>query len=753
MMMKRKCSVAASLVALAVSCAQAASVPVPEGVTLVDLTTPTSGSVVADSRPYGGYPAKNAFDGNTSGTATRWLAYKPTNTESTFITYKFNAATLVNAYRIWGGSGPRDFKDWTFEGSDDGTTWTVLDTQTGESNWNKNNSSVRLYRFKNKKAYLYYKFNCTANNGDNLTQTYEMEFYCISSLALGDCSATHEPGGAFTVRATLAKDAATIVTATATNDGESGPFATATIGTDVAEGSTVSGTLAGLPVDKTYILAVTAENDEEATSTTLGAYYSGVLTVEKVQNAEEATTQPAVIRITRAVADPYTLTVAYTVASEGAQAGVNYIEPAGTVTIAAGETSADIEIVPIYNPEFAGDATLTVTLATAAHTYAPADQVVTATLVKSPYDIRTRYVDATVVGGGQRAGTDWEDAYASVKAAVDAVNAAGIPATIYVKTGRYESAAQLKLNGAVKIVGWTGNPADVTIHNTTAYQSEAGSADNRVLYLDDSEAGVYNVTLSGAGCSKHGASAYIGTNGGTVSNCVLGATANNYYHSVSAVYLGGENALVTHSVVQNVRKTNNDVFWSGAQYGLGVHVQKGRLENCLVRDVKGTSLTGANQSGNYEYSATNSVGGVYLAGTGAIARNCTIVDCQATKAGGIYAESGSVAENCVVAECYHYKRYANVGNKEIDPFTGSASALVNCVSDADHTTDELFVDYANGDLAPKVGGPLHNAVSDYPSTWPTVYVDLAGLPRKVGKKLDIGAFEQQKVAGLVIIIK
>lgn len=116
----------------------------PEDVDLVDLTTPTSGSVVGDSRPYSGYPAAKAFDGEKSGTATRWLAYKPTETESTYITYKFNSATIVNSYRIWGGYGSRDFKDWTFQGSNDGTNWTVLDTRTDQTAWNKNSSSVRF---------------------------------------------------------------------------------------------------------------------------------------------------------------------------------------------------------------------------------------------------------------------------------------------------------------------------------------------------------------------------------------------------------------------------------------------------------------------------------------------------------------------------------------------------------------------------------------------------------------------------------
>ncbi len=53
---------------------------------------------------------------------------------------------------------------WTFEGSNDGATWTVLDTRTGIT-W-PTASAHRLFKFTNTTEYLYYRINVTANGGD-----------------------------------------------------------------------------------------------------------------------------------------------------------------------------------------------------------------------------------------------------------------------------------------------------------------------------------------------------------------------------------------------------------------------------------------------------------------------------------------------------------------------------------------------------------------------------------------------------------
>src|SRR5690606_36478566 len=60
---------------------------------------------------------------------------------------------------------PRDPKDWQFEGSDDGTTWTTLDSQSGQAFANR--MQLNTYNLRNTTDYRYYRLNVTANNGDS----------------------------------------------------------------------------------------------------------------------------------------------------------------------------------------------------------------------------------------------------------------------------------------------------------------------------------------------------------------------------------------------------------------------------------------------------------------------------------------------------------------------------------------------------------------------------------------------------------
>ena len=110
--------------------------------TLVDLTTTgsaASGSVVEYSSAYSNdrYNGTKAFDGG-SGESSRWLAKKAANM---YVTYKFKAATVVDAIQIFvpagGGSdySNRAPKVWTFEGSNDNSSWDTLDTQDSETGW------------------------------------------------------------------------------------------------------------------------------------------------------------------------------------------------------------------------------------------------------------------------------------------------------------------------------------------------------------------------------------------------------------------------------------------------------------------------------------------------------------------------------------------------------------------------------------------------------------------------------------------
>ena len=153
---------------------------------LYDLTTSDAGSVSSTSSQYNNfYSGAKAFDGSVSGDGNRWLSGEAS---SWCIIYEFNVSTVVDSIGIAlpsasqaVGQTMRAPKDWTFEGSNDNSDWTVLDTQTDQTGWSA--GEKRYYKFEtpNTKAYQYYKFNCTANNGDTRLQIGEFEFYCTGT--------------------------------------------------------------------------------------------------------------------------------------------------------------------------------------------------------------------------------------------------------------------------------------------------------------------------------------------------------------------------------------------------------------------------------------------------------------------------------------------------------------------------------------------------------------------------------------------
>jgi predicted alpha-1,2-mannosidase len=107
--------------------------------------------------------AANLKDGSPS---TKWLVFDTTG----WVTYQLAAPAVVVRYALTSAndSPTRDPKDFTLQGSTDGTTWIDLDRQTGQSFSGR--FVTNTYSFTNTTAYGWYRLNVTANSGDSLIQ-------------------------------------------------------------------------------------------------------------------------------------------------------------------------------------------------------------------------------------------------------------------------------------------------------------------------------------------------------------------------------------------------------------------------------------------------------------------------------------------------------------------------------------------------------------------------------------------------------
>ncbi len=137
----------------------------------VDLTEGGSASDYGLSNPEGEDETK-AFDNNT---ATKWLPYASAGK----LSYDFNGtdAYIVNRYSVSSANDVpgRDPKSWTFEGSNDGIVWTVLDTRVNMTFPNRYQTEV--FDFTNSTSYQMYRLNITANHGEGALQLSELQMF------------------------------------------------------------------------------------------------------------------------------------------------------------------------------------------------------------------------------------------------------------------------------------------------------------------------------------------------------------------------------------------------------------------------------------------------------------------------------------------------------------------------------------------------------------------------------------------------
>ncbi|UOK65274.1 discoidin domain-containing protein [Paenibacillus sp. OVF10] len=137
-------------------------------------TTP-QGVAAASTTYSASLEAWKAFDKNTADAG--WLM-ESNKWNGAWISYTFPQPTVINKYGIKGpnsNASTDNAKSWRFEGSNDGTNWTVLDTKTNQPAWST--GEYREYVFTNKDTYKTCRLVFTANNGGAYVRTMAVDMF------------------------------------------------------------------------------------------------------------------------------------------------------------------------------------------------------------------------------------------------------------------------------------------------------------------------------------------------------------------------------------------------------------------------------------------------------------------------------------------------------------------------------------------------------------------------------------------------
>ena len=305
------------------------------------------------------------------------------------------------------------------------------------------------------------------------------------------------------------------------------------------------------------------------------------------------------------------------------------------------------------------------------------------------------------------------------------------------------SVGALYVDKRLTLRGATGNPGDVVLRRA--------APDVALLTLNHAEARVEGLTLDSFLSNNNypGRNLHIDGFGGTVSNCVLrnGGLISGGFGSAALLTTG--NAVLSHCVVSNNYVHSNVSGWAYRDISV-LRMDGGRVENCL--------FTGNRVTGEF----TNDTSIVEM--PGGILRNCTFAGNLTTQRGILHITGGgAVVENCVIA--------GNVprdAGRDPAPFvTGHSAAAVQlntCTVDRTRPAPnpscnhgepgDIYKDYWAGDYRLKAGSPAVNRGARFsPQEAAAAGVDLDGLPRVVGGRLDNGCYEYQSVVGTLFMIR
>ncbi|MGM1044908.1 MAG: SPRY domain-containing protein [Bacillota bacterium] len=127
------------------------------------MTSNNSPSGVASASTFNNHDVNLPYRAFDNGDSTQWVTSSGLTTG--WLSYEFSKKRKIGRYALVGSwtQSTMSPKNWTFEGSNDGVSWTVLDTRENEVNWAIRER--REYEIDSKDMFAYYRINVSANNG------------------------------------------------------------------------------------------------------------------------------------------------------------------------------------------------------------------------------------------------------------------------------------------------------------------------------------------------------------------------------------------------------------------------------------------------------------------------------------------------------------------------------------------------------------------------------------------------------------
>ena len=194
-----------------------------------------------------------------------------------------------------------------------------------------------------------------------------------SGPVLGDVALTRTGSATYSLTAKEIANVADVFMIA--DDGASA--ATNLIQSGVTAGTTVTATIFDLAVDRTYRISVFATNSLGTACEVAGDLYTSALSLGATTDANENGLVAGGVTVSRAVADPWPLEVAYTISGSAGAEGTTWAAPVA-VTIPANAASAILPVVPLLDRSV--DADVTITVALVAGNYEPSAASATLTL-------------------------------------------------------------------------------------------------------------------------------------------------------------------------------------------------------------------------------------------------------------------------------------------------------------------------------------------------------------------------------------